>query len=81
MTTNEIVAAALALPEQARWDLLGRLLESVDSGDPAMSEDEWEAAWLPELDRRVAELERDPGSALPAEAVFAELNAKYQPKP
>jgi hypothetical protein len=49
ITAQEIRTEALALPEDARLDLATELIASVDG--PA--ENDWESAWLAELDQRV----------------------------
>ena len=51
--TAEILKDALALPTEARAALAGSLLESLDT---EVDEDA-EAAWASEINRRVAELE------------------------
>ena len=49
----EILKDALALPTEARAALAGSLLESLDTE----VDEEAEAAWASEINRRVAELE------------------------
>src|SRR5947209_5591655 len=56
-----ILDAALALPEGERELLVGCLLESLSPGADEMSDDEFYA----ELERRAAELEQDPSTAIP----------------
>ena len=48
LPAQDLYDAALALSENERLDLAARLLASVDG--PA--DDDWDAAWLTELDRR-----------------------------
>ena len=59
ITTQRILTEVLALPEDARIDLATELFASVDG----TADNDWESAWLAELDRRVrASLQRgDPG--------------------
>ena len=63
--TNQIqtlVDAALALPEAERLWLVERLLETLP---PAEENDQTEAEFLAELDRRAAEVAQDPSVAIP----------------
>ena len=50
--TEQIVAAALALPEDDRLELVDRLIESLD-GPP---DDDVERAWADEIARRLEEV-------------------------
>jgi putative addiction module component (TIGR02574 family) len=55
----KVLADALELPAEDRLDVAAELLASVDSeADPG-----WEAAWVAECDRRMAEVEN--GSVQP----------------
>ena len=74
MTVEQIEAEVLKLPEQARAELLGRLMRSlVDTLalDPDVAE-----AWVQEAIRRDAEMESGAVAGIPAEEVFAELRSK-----
>jgi putative addiction module component (TIGR02574 family) len=48
LPARDIYDAALGLPEADRLDLASRLLESVEGP----IDDDWDEAWLAELDRR-----------------------------
>jgi len=64
----------LQLPPEERLELAYDLLESLpDADDDFELTDEQKA----EIDRRIAEHERDPGSAIPWEVVRERLRAKY----
>ena len=39
--------------------------------------DEWEKAWMPELERRLADFESGADEGIPAEKVIAEARARY----
>ena len=52
VTTEQIAAAALALPEEDRLELADRLLESLD-GPP---DDDVDRAWADEIARRLEEV-------------------------
>ena len=75
MNTNEVVAAAKCLSEDERWEVVGRLLEDLDPGD-GLSEDDWSAAWLPEIEARIAEAERDPSVLLDGPGVMEALRKR-----
>jgi putative addiction module component (TIGR02574 family) len=67
---------AMQLDPADRLELAHRLLESVPddaAGDDFELTDEQKA----EIERRIAEHERDPGSAIPWEVVRERLRAKY----
>ena len=64
----------MQLPAEERLELAHDLLDSVPgAGDDFELTDEQKA----EIDRRIAEHERDPGSAIPWEVVRERLRAKY----
>lgn len=74
MTIEQIEAEVLKLPEQARAELLGRLMRSLAETsvmDPDVAE-----AWAQEAIRRDAEMESGSVAGLPADEVFAELRNK-----
>ena len=52
-----IVEEALLLPADERLALATELLNSVEDAD-----EDWDAAWLTELDRRAEEATKDPSS-------------------
>jgi putative addiction module component (TIGR02574 family) len=60
--TQTILDAALALPEAERLSLVERLLETLP---PAPQDDITEEDFLAELDRRAAEIKKDPSLAIP----------------
>ena len=70
MNRDEIKAAALTLSEDERHALAWELLE--DAGlAPEVS-----AAWENEIGRRIAEIDAGQVEMIPAEQVFAELQAR-----
>ena len=69
MTREQLEVAALHLPRDERARLAEALISSLDE------ESEVERAWNVEIRRRVAELDAGTVETIPAEQVFAELNA------
>jgi putative addiction module component (TIGR02574 family) len=74
MTVEQLEAEALKLPEQARAELLGRLMRSL-ADTPAIDQDVTDA-WAQEVVRRDEEMESSSVVGIPAEQVFAELRSK-----
>lgn len=68
----EILKEALALPTEARAALAGSLLDSLDT---EVDEDA-EAAWATEVNRRVAELDREAVKPIPWAEVRRRLGAR-----
>ena len=68
----EIVKGALALPTEARAALAGSLLESLD----AEVDEDSEAAWAIEVNRRVAELDSRAVKTVPWAEVRRRLTAR-----
>ena len=67
--TEQIVAAALALPEDDRLELVDRLIESLD-GPP---DDDVERAWADEIARRLEEVRSGKVVTVPWEVVRKRL--------
>ncbi len=67
--TEQIVAAALALPEDDRLELVDRLIESLD-GPP---DDDVERAWADEIARRLEEVRSGKVVTVPWEEVRKRL--------
>lgn len=68
-TTNELFQRALSLKEDERAALASLLLESLDTE----VEEGVEAAWLEEVERRMAELDSGATKGIPWEDVKARL--------
>ena len=69
---EEIAEEALELPLNARAELASRLLDSLDD----LSEEESDALWATEAERRYAEYKAGGINAVPAEDVFARLQSR-----
>jgi putative addiction module component (TIGR02574 family) len=76
MTTaaKAIVEAALKLDPQVRAEVAQEILESLEDS----SYGELSPAWEEELDRRVREIEEGRVEPIPAEQVFAEIEASLR---
>jgi putative addiction module component (TIGR02574 family) len=66
---EEIYKRALDLDEKERADLIGRLIESLDTE----VESGVEAAWLAEIERRMEDLDSGKAQSIPWEEVRARL--------
>jgi putative addiction module component (TIGR02574 family) len=66
--TQAILKAVLALPETERMLLTDELLEAISPDVRPLTEEEFAA----ELDRRAAEIERDPSMGIPLSDVLQE---------
>lgn len=62
---RKVHQAALALPEAERDELCRNLLVSLEPQEGLVSEAEAEASWLPEIRRRVAEIDRGEAQMIP----------------
>ena len=66
---DDILRNALTLPEQERADLIGALIDSLDS----QVDEGVEQAWLAEIERRAQELESGAVQSIPWDTVKARL--------
>lgn len=71
---EELEAQAMKLSPRERGELVHRLLVSLD-GEPEGTLEEIAQAWDEEIARRVAELDAGTAELIPAEQVFAEIDA------
>ena len=74
ITLKEIEAQAMALSARERGELANRLIASLD-GEPEGTPEEIAKAWDEEIARRVADMEAGRTQWIPAEQVFAEIDA------
>jgi putative addiction module component (TIGR02574 family) len=70
-TPKELYKKAMSLPDQERAELVGLLLETLDVDEDTGVE----AAWLSEIDRRVAELDSGAVKPVPWSEVRARVFA------
>lgn len=73
-TYEEIMNAALALPPSARATLAEHLMESLDAED----QENVDALWAAEAERRDRELEDGTVTAIPGEEVIRRLQSRYK---
>ena len=71
---KEIEEQALRLPPKERGELIHRLIVSLE-GDPEDSPEAIAQAWDEEIARRVADMDAGKTVWIPAEEVFARLDA------
>ena len=72
-TYEDVVSAAMSLPPQARAVLAEQLLASLES-----SQDDVDAAWRAEIERRVKEIEEGEVQLISGEQVMSELRAELK---
>jgi hypothetical protein len=82
MTTQELLAAALELPEEKRAELARNLLASLDTdvsdlGD--MSSEEWTAAWSDEIRRRVVEIRSGQAVLVDGDDALQQVRERLRP--
>ncbi|MCA9094032.1 MAG: addiction module protein [Planctomycetaceae bacterium] len=75
-TRDEIAQQALALPVDDRAFLADMLEQSLC--EQGCSREEFAAYWTGELDRRMAEFERDPSQGVDAATALAEMRRHQQ---
>ncbi len=76
-TTQAVIKAALDLPEEARFQVLVELIESLDA-DEAVSPEEHQRLWAEEIRRRIADYDAGLDEGIPYEVIQAEIQARYR---
>ena len=72
MAIEKLLQEALALPAEERGALVSALLETLDpEGD--VDEQDWEAAWGAELDRRARDLDEGRVTPIPLDEAMRRL--------
>jgi hypothetical protein len=74
---DAVLAEALQLDRRARADVARRLIASLDDG-PEAAEDDVEAAWLAEVERRQSAAEGGTAQFEPWEAVEERIGARLR---
>lgn len=72
---DKLAEQAKQLNADERVALIETLLAQLPEPDP-----EWEAAWVAEVERRIAAVERGEDELIPAEKVMERLRNKYRPQ-
>ena len=77
---DAVIEMIRALPEGATWPQI--VAEGVArfgdlDEDEVLTQEEWEAAWIAECERRVADLDAGRTKLIPAEEVMARMKEKY----
>jgi putative addiction module component (TIGR02574 family) len=73
-TLEDLKARALQLAPSDRDELIRTLIESID-GEPEGTPEEIARAWEEEISRRIADFEAGKTKGVPAEEVFAKIQA------
>jgi putative addiction module component (TIGR02574 family) len=74
MSADQIIAAALALPPEAKAKLIDKLLGSLDGPE----QHEIDAAWAEEVERRIDALDRGTATTVPAEQALRDARARLK---
>ena len=81
MNKATLLTEIMRLPQEEQWEIFGELLENLPHDLHAASDDEdfvLTAEQEAEIDRRVAEHEKDPSRARPWEEVLADLRSRFK---
>ncbi|QSA97217.1 addiction module protein [Methylococcus sp. EFPC2] len=68
MSTEEIINSALKLAPEERFELIDRVLHSLDRPDP-----EIDRIWIEEAERRLAAYRAGEAKGVPAEDIFGDF--------
>ncbi|MDY3557752.1 addiction module protein [Gemmata sp. JC673] len=55
----------------------GHAEPDADDDEEPLTQDEWEAAWLPEIERRIADFESGKTQGVPADEFMRRMKEKY----
>ncbi|MEX0959210.1 MAG: addiction module protein [Burkholderiales bacterium] len=72
-SVTRLAEQAAKLSQDERVQLVETILKHLPAPDP-----EWTAAWMSEIEKRIASIERGEEQSIPAEAVHARLREKYR---
>jgi len=75
---TDIEKELMALPSETRKRIAHDLIISLDNHGEQLSREEWEAAWLEDINRRVEDIATGKVNLLDGEQVMSELKAKYR---
>lgn len=74
---KKVLELGMALKEGDRAWVGQHLLESVRPAEPTMSREEWERAWMVEVERRWKAYESGEVEGIPSEEVVTRLKARF----
>jgi hypothetical protein len=76
---EKVLEQALSLNEEERSELIARLLPTLepDDGD-VVADEEWQAAWTAELDKRVSEVRDGSVELIDGNAVMQEVRRRLE---
>lgn len=75
--TQQLVEQLLNLPYEDRKTIADRLNQSLHPEGENLTFEEWRAAWLPELERRIAAAEDGTEAGRPLEEVWPRIAGKH----
>lgn len=76
----DIEKELMALPQEDRARVALDLIRSLDKDEETLTREEWEAAWLEEIQRREADVREGRVELVDGDQVMAELRARYPKK-
>jgi putative addiction module component (TIGR02574 family) len=76
-TAEKLKTTLSALPKGDRAELVHFLLDTLDDDGDDLTEEEWDAAWLPVLNRRVEEIKSGKVEPIPVEELLRRMREKY----
>jgi hypothetical protein len=74
----ELLQKVMQLSEAQRSELAGRLIESLDDLDTAVTPEQVKAAWVAELDRRAAEADSGTVPGVPFEVAWQRIAGRNE---
>ncbi len=74
VTVEKVAQDALALSERERAKLAHTLLKSLDG----VADEDFDAAWDLEIEKRVTRIKEGTAKGRPAEEVFRDIRTRYQ---
>jgi putative addiction module component (TIGR02574 family) len=73
---HRLLAEALLLSLRERDFLISKLIESIDPGDEALLQEEWDDSWAAEIRRRLDSLESGEAKTIPWEEARESLRSR-----
>jgi putative addiction module component (TIGR02574 family) len=73
----QLKAALAALSFEDREEMLAYLHELQDRDEPPLTQEEWQEAWIDEINSRVSDAEAGRSVGMPVEEFMAKMKAKH----